>query len=152
MAPPDDPIHPEAAVAPGYLANHAARVFNRLVDQLLRPHGLSLSLIGPLLLLAWRGPMLQRDLVRHSAVKQPAMVALLAKLEATGLIARTQTDDRRAALVSLTDRGKAMAQIGGEALREANARGLATLSAAEGEQLVTLLQRLITTLETDTGT
>ncbi|AEQ96957.1 transcriptional regulator for cryptic hemolysin [Xanthomonas oryzae pv. oryzicola BLS256] len=23
-------IHPQAAVAPGYLANHAARVFNRL--------------------------------------------------------------------------------------------------------------------------
>jgi hypothetical protein len=68
-------FHPEAAVAPGYLANHAARVFNRLVDGRLREHGLTLSLTGPLLLLLWKGPMLQRDLVRHSAVKQPAMVA-----------------------------------------------------------------------------
>lgn len=73
-------VHPEAAVAPGHLANHAARVFNRLVDGRLREHGLTLSLIGPLLLLSWKGSMLQRDLVRHSAVKQPAMVALLDKL------------------------------------------------------------------------
>ncbi|MGF9566618.1 hypothetical protein AAIH70_24205 [Neorhizobium sp. BT27B] len=78
----DDHIHPDAAVAPGYLANHAARVFNRLVDAALRPYGLSLSLIGPIMLLSWKGPMLQRDLVRSSAIKQPAMVALLDKLEA----------------------------------------------------------------------
>lgn len=45
-------IHPQAAVAPGYLANHAARVFNRLVDAQLRPHGVSLALIGPIMLLS----------------------------------------------------------------------------------------------------
>jgi hypothetical protein len=97
-------IHPEAAVAPGYLANHASRVFNRLVDARLRDHGLTLSLIGPLLLLSWKGPMLQRDLVRHSAVKQPAMVALLDKLEAGGMISRAaSTNDKRAAVVDLTN-------------------------------------------------
>ena len=32
-------------MAPGYLANHAARVFNRAVDDGLRPHGLTLALI-----------------------------------------------------------------------------------------------------------
>ncbi|WP_347302057.1 hypothetical protein V5740_08470 [Croceibacterium sp. TMG7-5b_MA50] len=52
MAAPDELIHPEAAVAPGYLANHAARVFNRLVDAALRPHGMSLALIGPVMLLS----------------------------------------------------------------------------------------------------
>ncbi|MEC3909767.1 MarR family transcriptional regulator [Sphingobium sp. CR2-8] len=144
-------IHPEAAVAPGYLANHAARVFNRNVDNALREHGLSLSLLGPLLLLSWRGPMLQRDLVQASAVKQPAMVALLGKLEMMGLIARSPApDDRRAALVSLTGAGARMAQIGGEALRAENKHALANLSAAEGEMLISLLQRLITGLEQGT--
>lgn len=85
----NEAIHPEAAVAPGYLANHAARVFNRLVDGRLREHDLTLSLIGPLLLLSWKGSLLQRDLVRHSAVKQPVMVALLDKLEAAGMITRS---------------------------------------------------------------
>ncbi|CDZ29105.1 Hypothetical protein NGAL_HAMBI490_39670 [Neorhizobium galegae bv. officinalis] len=55
MSEHDEHIHPEAAVAPGYLAIHAARVFNRLVDAALRPYGLSLSLIGPIMLPSWSG-------------------------------------------------------------------------------------------------
>jgi MarR family transcriptional regulator, transcriptional regulator for hemolysin len=144
----DERIHPGAAVAPGYLANHAARVFNRVVDAALRPHGVSLALIGPIMLLSWKGPMLQRDLVRDSAVKQPAMVALLGKLEAMGLIAREAlAEDRRAAMVSLTKRGAEIAAIGGAALIDANERGVAGMSAAEAAQLVQLLQRLIANLE-----
>ncbi len=144
----DESIHPGAAVAPGYLANHAARVFNRKVDAALRPHGVSLALIGPIMLLSWKGPMLQRDLVRDSAVKQPAMVALLGKLEAMGLIAREAlAEDRRAAMVSLTERGAEIAAIGGAALIDANAQGVAGMSAAEAAQLVQLLQRLIANLE-----
>lgn len=113
-------VHPEAAVAPGYLANHAARVFTRLVDVALRPHGVSLSLIGPIMLLSWKGPMLQRDLVKHSAVRQPAMVALLHKLEAMGVIVRSPSQsDRRAAVVALTEEGARIADVGGNALREA---------------------------------
>ncbi len=147
----DDPVHPEAAVAPGYLANHAARVFNRNVDAALREHGLSLSLLGPILLLSWRGAMRQRDLVAASAVKQPAMVALLDKLEGMGLVARTPAeDDGRAAIVSLTDAGSRMADIGGNALRAENARGLAGFSTKESTTLVALLQRLIAGLEKGT--
>ena len=144
----DDLIHPEAAVAPGYLANHAARVFNRLVDAALRPHGLSLALIGPILLLSWKGPMLQRDLVRASAVKQPAMVALLDKLEAMALIERTPSPtDGRAALVQLTDWGRKAAALGGEALVDANEQGLEGFSPVEAGLIVQLLQRLIGNLE-----
>lgn len=143
-----DPVHPEAAVAPGYLANHAARVFNRNVDGVLREHGLSLGLLAPVLLLAWRGPMRQRDLVAASAVKQPAMVALLGKLETMGLIVRTPAPgDRRAATVTLTEAGERLAAIGGNALRQENGRGLDGFSAEESRTLVALLQRFISGLE-----
>jgi MarR family transcriptional regulator for hemolysin len=146
-------IHPEAVIAPGYLANHAARIFNRQVDAALRPHGLSLALIGPILLLSWKGPMLQRDLVQDSAVKQPAMVALLAKLEAMNLIERLPTpSDRRAAMVSLTDHGHAMAETGGRILRETNVRGTEGMSTDEARLMVSLLQRLIANLEDTAGT
>ena len=144
----DDHIHPEAAVAPGYLANHAARVFNRVVDSALRPHGLSLALIGPILLLSWKGPMLQRDLVRSSAVKQPAMVALLDKLEAMMLINRTPSStDRRASMVNLTDRGLEAVALGRDALLAANEQGLEGLSTREARLMVHLFQRLIDNLE-----
>ena len=149
----DDDVHPEAAVAPGYLANHATRIFNRAVDAALRPHGLSLALIGPILLLDWKGPMLQRDLVRHSAVKQPAMAALLDKLEDAGLIARARkAEDRRASLVTLTAKGQKAAAVGGAALRSANAIGMAGLDPEEARRLVGLMQRFIDGLEAAAGT
>lgn len=144
----DDHIHPDAAVAPGYLANHAARVFNRLVDAALRPYGLSLSLIGPIMLLSWKGPMLQRDLVRSSAIKQPAMVALLDKLEAMTLIHRSPSStDRRAAMVELTSEGQEAALRGRDALLAANARGLEGFSSEDAARLIRLFQRLIDNFE-----
>ena len=143
-----DDIHPEAAVAPGYLANHAARVFNRLVDAELRTHGITLALLGPLLWLSWRGPMLQRDLVKASAVKQPAMVALLDKLEVSGFIERAPTpESRRAATVRITESGQEIADIGKRVLLGTNATGTKGFSPEESQLLVRLLQRLIKNLE-----
>lgn len=141
-------IHPEAAVAPGYLANHAARVFNRAVDTRLREHGLTLALVGPLLLLSWKGSMLQRDMVHASAIRQPAMVALLDKLESMELIAReVLQSDRRAATVRLTDTGSAAAAVGRRVLVDMNALGIAGFSDKEATLLVDLLARLIGNLE-----
>ncbi|WP_062118124.1 MarR family winged helix-turn-helix transcriptional regulator [Aureimonas sp. AU40] len=143
-----DDIHPDAATAPGYLANHAARAFNRGVDAALKPHGLTMSLIGPLLLLSWKGPLLQRDLVRSSAVRQPAMVALLDRLETMSLIARSPSrSDRRASVVELTEAGREAARIGGEALVAGNAKGLEGFSPEETADLVGLLGRLIVNLD-----
>lgn len=153
IGPDTKAVHPEAAVAPGYLANHAARVFNRLVDGRLREHGLTLSLIGPLLLLSWKGPMLQRDLVRYSAVKQPAMVALLDKLEAAGMITRLATAaDKRAATVDLTDCGRNAAALGSAALLEMNAKAVSGFALQETALIVDLLGRVIANLEDPTGT
>jgi len=141
-------IHPQAAIAPGYLANHAARVFNRVVDARLREHGLTLALIGPLLLLSWKGPMLQRDMVRASAVKQPAMVALLDKLEAMDLVEREAlAADKRAATVRLTAAGADAAAIGGSILTEVNQLGVASFSEDEAALFIGFLGRLIANLE-----
>lgn len=90
---------------------------------------MSLALIGPIMLLSWKGPMLQRDLVIASAVKQPAMVALLDKLEGLKLIKRAPTpQDRRAAVVSLTPAGRRIAEIGGRILTDLNADALKDFS------------------------
>ena len=150
----DRPIHPEAAVAPGYLAHHAARVFDRLVDNHLRPHGLSLSMLAPIMALSWRGPLRQTDLVRIAAIKQPAMAAVLDKLERAGHVVREPSaTDRRAAQVRLTDSGARMAIIGGDTLRAANAIATQDLSDEEAQLVVALLQRVIRNLERagDTG-
>jgi MarR family transcriptional regulator for hemolysin len=152
---PDDnaDLRAAGAVAPGYLANHAARVFNRLVDAQLRPHGMSLALLTPLLLLSRHGPMLQRDLVLHAAVAQPAMVALLAKLEAAGLVARVpDLKDKRAATINVTEAGEAMASLGRVALMDANLEGLVGFAPDEVTALSGLLQRLIDNLQRSRAT
>lgn len=144
----EEDIHPEAAVAPGYLASHAERVFNRATETALRSQGTSLTLLGPLLWLSWRGPMLQRDLVKASAVKQPAMVATLDKLEAAGLIERTVVlTNKRAAKVSITKPGLEVAAAGRQALLDTNARGMEGFSAEEASLFVALLKRFIVNLE-----
>lgn len=148
----DPDIHPEAAAAPGYLANHAMRVFNRAVDTRLRAHGLTLALIGPLLLLSWKGPMLQKDMVRASAIKQPAMVALLDKLQAMDLVRREAlATDKRAATVHLTDAGADAAALGRHALLDANAVGVAGFTKSEAAALVHLMAKFITNLENAPG-
>jgi MarR family transcriptional regulator for hemolysin len=141
-------IHPDAAVAPSYLAKHAERVFHRAVEATLRSRGTSLTLIGPLLWLSWRGPMLQRDLVKASAVKQPAMVATLDKLEAAGLVEReVVATNKRAALVSITSRGRDTAALGRQVLLDTNAQGMNGFTPEETATLVALLQRFIANLE-----
>ncbi|WP_460103538.1 MarR family winged helix-turn-helix transcriptional regulator [Pseudomonas sp. H1_D04] len=144
----DKDIHPDAAVAPSYLAKRAERVFHRAVEATLRSHGTSLTLIGPLLWLSWRGPMLQRDLVKASAVKQPAMVATLDKLEAAGLIERAVVaTNKRAALVSITPSGRDTAALGRHVLLDTNAQGVNGFTPEEAAMLVALLQRFIANLE-----
>ena len=144
----NEDIHPEAAVAPGYLANHAERVFNRSVDTALRSHGISLTLLGPLLWLSWRGPMLQRDLVKASAVKQPAMVATLDKLEVAGFINRAPVpSNRRASTVSITPRGQELAALGRQVLLDTNAQGMRGFSFEEATIFVAMLQRFIGNFE-----
>lgn len=96
--------------------------------------------------------MLQRDLVRHSAVKQPAMVALLDRLETAGMIERTKTtSDKRAATVELTDRGHNAAAFGRTVLLEVNEEAVSGFTPTEATLLVDLLGRLIANLDASSG-
>jgi MarR family transcriptional regulator for hemolysin len=141
-------VYVEALDMPGYLAHHATRVFNRRVDAALKPHGVSIALLGPLLLLSRRGTLLQRDLVRGLGVGQPAMVPILAKLEAAGLVERSSdAADRRAAPIRLTAAGQDVVVIGKQVLIDANKQGLHDFSGEDATRLVRLLQRLIANLE-----
>ncbi|MCF5929707.1 MarR family transcriptional regulator, partial [Xanthomonas perforans] len=70
------------------------------------------------------------------------------KLEGLKLIKRTPTpQDRRAALVALTARGRKIAELGGQALLGMNAVALEGFSADEVQQTVALMHRLIANME-----
>lgn len=133
--------------APGLLTNHAAKIFNRHVDAMLRPHGLPFAHLSPLMALHHNPTMLQRDLVKACGIAQPAMVNALSKLEDARLITRKpDTQDRRASTISITPEGRAMVAVAWPILIDANVHALAGFTPEESRLLASLLKRLIANL------
>jgi MarR family transcriptional regulator, transcriptional regulator for hemolysin len=133
--------------APGVLINHAAKVFNRRLDMLLRPLGLPMAHLTPLMQLHHHPTMLQRDLVKACGIGQPAMVHALAKLEEAGLISRAQNEhDRRAATISLTSAGQELVYSAWPLLIDANVHALSGFTPEESQTFSKLLKRMIATL------
>jgi len=145
------PALPEATSpddAPGVLINHAAKVFNRRLDMLLRPLGLPMAHLYPLMQLHHHPTMLQRDLVKACGIGQPAMVHALAKLEGAGLIAREQNEqDRRAATISLTTAGQDLVYSAWPLLIDANVHALSGFTPEESQTFSKLLKRIISSLQ-----
>jgi MarR family transcriptional regulator for hemolysin len=85
------------------------RQWRRIIDEQLRPRGLSEAMWLPLLHLARATEaMRQKDLARSLALDSSSVVRLLDGLEQAGLIERAGHVDRRAKTIRLTSAGKAM--------------------------------------------
>lgn len=148
----DEDVHPDAAASPGYLTIHIARRYTRQVDDALRPHGMSMALVGPLLWLSWRGPMLQRDIVKLSAIRQPTLAVLLDKLEKGGLIRRHAVPgERRAVMIHITAEGEEKAEIGRVVFTRMTERTVKGFEARERRQLTSMLWRVVANLDEPPG-
>lgn len=134
----------ERIASAGHLTSWAARLFARSLDRRVRPFGLSVGQVPVFLALAEADDLPQRELVRGSAVEQPAMVGILRRMEASGLIVRRgDPEDRRASLFALTPTGRAsLAQLHA-ALDAGNCDALAGFDDEERTLLVTFLRRMI---------
>ncbi|BBF94286.1 MarR family winged helix-turn-helix transcriptional regulator [Blastochloris tepida] len=125
---------PEAEVLPwryescGYMVNLVARLFERALAERIAPLGLTTGQFPVLLALWERDGLAQAELVRIVRVEQPTMAQALSRMERDGLIARAaDPEDRRRALVRLTERGRAVQAPAVAAAHEVNrlaARGL----------------------------
>ncbi|WP_449472655.1 MarR family winged helix-turn-helix transcriptional regulator [Sphingobium chungangianum] len=128
----------------GHLVNWAARLFARRIDRRLRPLGISSGQIPVLLSLAEVPGISQKAIVERASVEQPAVAAMLMRMEKSGLVARAPSpDDGRASLFSLTSRGEAvMSRLYAE-LDGGNRAALGGLSEEEKTVLIAMLQRVI---------
>lgn len=134
--------------SPGYLVYLASLLFSRATDRDLKPLGVTAAQLAPLLILDGRGPLVQRDLLKAWSVAQPAMVALLGRLETNDLITRRADElDGRASLVALTEKGRQVVAAATPILVRARTRGLDGFTAAEAEDLIGLLERLVGNLK-----
>jgi DNA-binding MarR family transcriptional regulator len=121
------------------------RAHNRAAGALvaaMRPYGLELRHFAMLIVLADRGPTLQRDLVDATGFDKAAVGRAIDDLEAADLVTREGVaGDRRVWMVQITERGL---EIFDEAHGEAQSIAedlVAHLKPGEAEQIMDLLTR-----------
>ncbi|WP_165498310.1 MarR family winged helix-turn-helix transcriptional regulator [Siculibacillus lacustris] len=131
----------------GYLANKAARAFNRTMERRLRELGVLPAQFPVLLALEDGCARSQKSLVEIVGTEQPTMVVNLARMERDGLISReTDPADRRSTLIRLTPDAIAKAKSVAAIRDEINASASQGLSIDEVASLRLFLLYIIDNL------
>ena len=132
----------------GVRLSHAARQWRRAADLRLRPFGLTEATWLPLVHIA-RAPAAprQKDLAASMSLDGSSVVRLLDNLEAAGLIQRKEGEDRRAKIILLTPRGRAIADQVETVARRVRSDALAGLSDKDIETTVRVLNHVCRALE-----
>lgn len=124
----------------------------RLVHAAMRPYyqkdmqafDLKPSEFAVLSLLDENAGLAQKKLSQALKISQPNMAALVDRLEARALVARsTAEDDKRVTTVALTDAGRALYQVARVAVKQLEDDAVAMLTAEEKTQLLQLLAKVI---------
>ena len=132
----------------GSLLSRAARQWRRAADLGLRPFDLTEATWLPLVHIARApAPPRQKDLAASMSLDGSSVVRLLDNLEAAGLIRRKEGEDRRAKIITLTQRGKAIADKVETVARRIRSDALAGLSDRDLETTVRVLHHVIGVLD-----
>lgn len=134
----------QRSMSVGHLVNWAARLYARTLEKGVRPLGILLAQVPPLLVLCEETELSQKELVERTATEQPAMVAILKRMEASGsVLRRADPSDGRASLFRLSDRALDSLPPLTSLLMEGNRRALRGFSDGEQAHLLEMLKRLI---------
>ncbi len=135
----------------GSLLSRAARQWRRAADLRLQPFELTEATWLPLVHIA-RAPEAprQKDLAASMSLDGSSVVRLLDNLEAAGLIKRKEGEDRRAKIILLTPRGRAIADKVETVARRIRGDALAGLSDRDIATTVRVLQHVCRALDTTT--
>ena len=132
----------------GSLLSRAARQWRRAADVGLRPFDLTEATWLPLVHIARSAtPPRQKDLAASMSLDGSSVVRLLDNLEAAGLIQRREGEDRRAKIITLTPRGRAIADKVEAVARRIRSDALAGLSDRDIETTVRVLQHVSRVLD-----
>ena len=145
------PHHPSSRDPFGSLLSRAARQWRRAADVGLKPFDLTEATWLPLVHIA-RAPMppRQKDLAASMSLDGSSVVRLLDNLEAAGLIRRKEGEnDRRAKIIFLTARGRAIADKVEAVARRIRSNALSDLSDKDIETTVRVLQHVCRALDVD---
>ena len=137
----------------GSLLARAARQWRRAADLRLQPFDLTEATWLPLVHIGRApAPPRQKDLAESMSLDGSSVVRLLDNLEAAGLIRRKAGDDRRAKIILLTPRGRAIADRVETVARRVRGDALAGLSDKDIETTVKVLRHVCRALDVTAGT
>ena len=132
----------------GSLLSRAARQWRRAADIRLQPFDLTEATWLPLVHIARApAPPRQKDLAALMSLDGSSVVRLLDNLESAGLIRRKEGDDRRAKIILLTARGRAIADKVETVARRIRGDALAGLSDRDIATTVRVLEHVCCALE-----
>lgn len=127
----------------GYLLHRVGTALRPEVTAALRPLGLSLPEFVCLRILSLYPGMSSAELSRYGNVTPQAMNTVLRRLEDLGAVSRpASVPSGRALPATLTSAGRALLKRAEAAVREADARILSKLSAAEQREFKRMLDAL----------
>ena len=130
-------VHAEDAPL-GYLLYRVGAVLRPEVSAVLGPLGLTLPEFVCLRILSMSPGLSSAELSRHTNVTPQAMNTVLRKLEDIGAVARpTSVSSGRALPATLTGQGRALLKRAEAAVRDADARILAKLTASAAARVQT---------------
>jgi MarR family transcriptional regulator for hemolysin len=136
----------------GSLLARAGRQWRRAADLDLKPFDLTEATWLPLVHIARAPtPPRQKDLAASMSLDGSSVVRLLDNLEAAGLIQRKEGADRRAKIIMLTPRGKAIADKVETVARRIRSDVLAGLSERDIETTVRVLQHVVRVLDEESS-
>src|SRR5512139_635434 len=138
----------------GSLLSHAGRQWRRAADLRLKPFDLTEATWLPLVHIARAPePPRQKDLAASMSLDGSSVVRLLDNLEAAGLVRRKEGEnDRRAKIILLTARGRAIADKVETVARRVRSDALAGLSDRDIETTVRVLRHVCRALDAGSET
>jgi MarR family transcriptional regulator for hemolysin len=140
--------HSPAQAAFGTRLGRAYRQWRRAADLRLQPYDLTEATWLPLVHIGRAAePLRQKDLAASMSVDNSSVVRLLDNLEKAGLIRRKEGEDRRAKIIVLTPRGRAIADRVEAVARRVRQDALAGLSDKDIETTIRVLDHIYTALE-----
>ena len=132
----------------GAQLSRAYRTWRRAADLQLQPYDLTEATWLPLVRIARAPtPPRQKDLAASLFVDNSSVVRLLDNLEKAGLIQRKEGEDRRAKIILLTPRGRAIAEKVETVARRVRIDALAGLSDKDIETTLRVLDHVCRVLD-----
>jgi MarR family transcriptional regulator for hemolysin len=132
----------------GSRLGHTSRRWRCAVGRAVQPFGLTEATYLPLLYVArGRGPMRQKDLADAIGIEGSSLVRLIDALDHAGLIERQTDKDRRARVICLTPRGRALVEQVEAAAAEIRQRLLAGITDTELTIALSVIERICAALD-----